>query len=83
MGNFNISIDAVGGHGCQRTIKDGGIVTGCSQTYCPDCTTREFVAFLKAKGVTVNAARFTHWPGEPSEVVDDLITGIRAGSFPE
>ena len=83
MGNFRIEIEAVGGHGCQREIKDGGEVYGCKAMGCPDCEARRFLKqFLAATGITAPVkATFTHWPGQPSEVVDDLHTGIRKGSF--
>lgn len=84
MGDFRIEIDAVGGHGCQREIKDGGVVAGCGQPYCPDCIARRFVAELKSKAFFdyPNAgAVLIHWPGSTNEVRDDLLTGIRKGSF--
>ena len=82
MGNFNINVDAVGGHGCSRDVKDGEVVAiGCGQPGCPDCLARKFVAELKAQGQIVNSARLTHWPGEKGQVIDDLLSGIREGSF--
>jgi hypothetical protein len=85
MGNFRIEIDAVGGHGCQREVKDGGTVAeSCGLAACPDCIARKFVAELKAAGVfnyPPASAKLTHWPGTPGEVRDDLLTGIRSGSF--
>jgi len=92
MGNFRIEIDGIGGHGCQREIKDGGKVEGCGRPFCPDCIARKFVAELRAAGVfTMNCpapdgvtcprAIFTHWPGAEGSVQDDLLTGIRKGSF--
>ena len=96
MGTFRIEIQAVGGHGCQREIKDGGTVNGCGQPNCPDCLARDFVQRLKAAGVFFGTAqlqngdatsspseyaRLTHWPGQPGEVRDDLLTATRSGSF--
>jgi len=81
MGNYIIEIEAVGGHGCERHVKDGGTNHGCHQFGCPDCETRAFVKHLKAQGNSIQSATFTHWPGQPSEVKDDLLTGIRTGSF--
>ena len=81
MGNYRVEVNAVGGHGCQREVKDGGTVYGCGRRDCPDCTAREFVAELKRRGNSVSSATLTHWPGEPSEVQDNLLTGIRKGSF--
>ena len=81
MGQFRIEVTAVGGHGCQREIKDGGTVPGCGQPGCPDCAARQFVARLKAEGNNVEKAELIHWPGQKDEVKDDLLTGIRSGSF--
>jgi hypothetical protein len=81
MGNFNISIDAAGAHGCNREILNGGKTLGCGRMSCPDCIARNFVEELKRRGVMVNAAILTHWPGTKEEVKDDLLTGIRAGHF--
>lgn len=81
MGQFRIEIIAVGGHGCQREVKDGEVVAGCGQSSCPDCAAREFVARLKASGNSIEKAELTHWPGTTTEVRDNLLTGIRSGSF--
>lgn len=81
MGTFRIEVQAVGGHGCQREVKDGGTVYGCRRMGCPDCETREFVERLKLQGNTVDVAKLTHWPGQSSEVSDNLLTRIRSGSF--
>ena len=81
MGNFRVEVEAVGGHGCQREIKDGGAVYGCQRMDCPDCITREFVGKLTAKGMKPSKATLTHWPGQETQVVDDLVSGKRIGSF--
>lgn len=81
MGNFVVEIEAVGGHGCQREIGDRGIVSGCRSDACPDCTARRFVADLRRKGNSLVRAKLIHWPGEHNQVVDDLMTGERAGKF--
>lgn len=96
MGTFRVEVQAVGGHGCQREIKDGGTVEGCGQPHCPDCITREFVGKMKAAGCYFQPeqpapvgpqpnvdgyARITHWPGQSGTVVDNLLTRIRSGSF--
>lgn len=81
MGTFRIEIEAVGGHGCQREKKDGDTLYGCRNMDCPDCRAREFVKTLQNTGCSVSSATLTHWPGEESEVKDDLITGVRKGSF--
>ena len=80
MGQYRVEVVAVGGHGCQREVKDGGTVTGCGGSYCPDCAAREFVDGLKRRG-HIERATLTHWPGTKEEVIDDLLTGKRKGSF--
>jgi hypothetical protein len=81
MGMFAVAVQAVGGHGCQRELKDGAEVAGCGQPTCPDCITRRYVAELRQSGASVESAKLTHWPGQPGQVVDDLLTKVRAGSF--
>lgn len=83
MGQFNISITAVGGHGCERRAVAGQkLWARCGRFGCPDCMAYDFVQQMKQKGHIVERAVFTHWPGEPSEVVDDLLTNERTkGSF--
>lgn len=81
MGQFIVQVDAVGNHGCERDKKDGEAVIGCERPNCTDCITREYVRRLKRAGTTVSDARITHWPNQASEVVDNLLTGIRVGSF--
>lgn len=80
MGQFRIEITAVGGHGCQREIKDGGMVPGCGEEGCPDCKVRRFLEDFR-KSNNVEQATLTHWPNTPHEVKDDLLTGVRTGSF--
>lgn len=81
MGDFIIKVKAVGGHGCQREVKDGEEVQGCKNINCPDCITREFVERLQRIGCSVGEATLTHWPGQEGTVVDDLLTKKRKGSF--
>lgn len=81
MGQFKIEVVAVGGHGCQREKKDGETLGFCGGPNCPDCLSRQFVAALRGQGQNVESATLTHWPGLQSQVVDDLKTGKRAGSF--
>jgi hypothetical protein len=81
VGQFIVHVDAVGNHGCQREKKDGEAVVGCEQSQCTDCITREYVRRLKRSGAMMSAAVVTHWPGSDSEVRDDLLTGMRSGSF--
>lgn len=83
MGNFRIEIDAVGGHGCDRAAKAGeklGPVPKNHTSTCPDCMARDFVDRLRAAGMFGHghdSATLTHWPGDPGEVVDDLLAGVR------
>lgn len=80
--DVRIELDADGTHGCQRDIKDGQIVkTICGDPNCPDCLTRQFVSDLKRQGHQIQSAKFINWPGQPTEVTDNLLTGIRTGSF--
>lgn len=81
MGTFRVEIQAVGGHGCNRSVKDGEINEGCKQPNCPDCIARHFVGLLKANYTNVESAVLIHWPGTKEEVRDDLLTGIRHGNF--
>lgn len=81
MGQYRIEITAVGGHGCQRELKDGQTVYGCGHRGCPDCSARALVDELRRNGNTVESAKLTHWPGTTTEVQDDLLTKVRKGSF--
>lgn len=88
MGDYSITVRAVGGHGCQREVKDGGtLAEKCGIPGCPDCMAREFVRELKAAGNTITAAVLRHWPADhphydgASEVSDNLVTHKRRGSF--
>lgn len=86
MGDFNVHVQAVGGHGCQREKKNGEVVEGCGQQTCVDCITRRYVTELK-NVASVKVAVLTHWPVEVAgytgqdEVRDNLLTNIRHGSF--
>jgi hypothetical protein len=81
MGKFRVLVEAIGGHGCEREIKDGSEVYGCQSRGCPDCAAREFVAELKRKGNNVEIATLTHWPETDHQVIDDLLTKKRTGNF--
>jgi hypothetical protein len=78
MGNFRFTMNAVGGHGCQRDKKDGETVEGCGESWCPDCKIREF---LKTLGCSIQTATLEHWPDTSEQVTDDLVTKTRKGSF--
>lgn len=81
MGMFRVQVQAVGNHGCQRDVKDGGIVEGCGLPGCTDCITRTYISALKASGASVENAYITHWPESPNSILDDLCTKVREGSF--
>lgn len=81
MGQFRVTVTAVGGHGCMRDLGDGEVVIGCDRPGCPDCLAREFVRRLKRSGATLEEAKLEHWPGTANTVTDDLVTGKRSGSF--
>lgn len=80
MGMHKIEITMVGGHGCDRDAKEGEkLAARCGNILlCPDCAAAELVERFPASfGFSGCGATFTHWPGEPGEVVDDLLTGTR------
>lgn len=82
MGQFKIEIIAVGGHGVDRDKKDGEEVDFFeSGTLTPDAEAKLAVQHLQQQGCNIESATITHWPGEESEVVDDLLTGKRKGNF--
>jgi hypothetical protein len=86
MGNFRIEIDACGGHGCGREVKEGETLKPCGSPSCPDCMARALVDDMKAKGMfgypPSAKATLTHRPDGPGTVVDDLLAGVRKkGSF--
>ncbi len=83
MGMFRVTVEATGGHGCQREKGDGEHVVGCERSGCPDCITREFVRRLRRCGAMVSKAQLVHWPDQVGQVHDDLLTGERRGTFPE
>lgn len=90
MGDYRITIEAVGGHGCGREAKDGEVVARCRRPNCPDCKVDALVQELKATGNSVAKATIEHWPvpgaagttrTENPGPVDDLLTGTRSGQF--
>lgn len=83
MGNFNLEVKAVGGHGCDRTTKEGGsLKLPYHGRNCPDCLFALFVEELKRNGCSISSATITHWPGENGQVVDDINTMKReSGQF--
>lgn len=87
MGHHRIEINMIGGHGCDRTAKEGETRTFCGLENCPDCAVRTLVEAFRKRGCFDNGteaernATITHWPGD-GEIVDDLLSGVRhKGSF--
>lgn len=89
MVDFKIVINAVGSHGQDCEKKNGDTVDFGTGT--PESIASEFVQKLKDSGVQVENAYVEHWPlenyggqiknGRTSQIVDDLISGKRIGSF--
>lgn len=72
MGDYRIELNLVGAHGCTRGPKEGDTVTGCGRIGCPDCETKAFIERLCSTGSSFTGGTFTHWPGTPTEVVDEI-----------
>lgn len=89
MGDFRVVVDGFGAHGCEREKGDGQPVLGCDRNQCPDCIAREYVRRLKRQGCIVRSAKIIHWPAgvrghkAENEIIDDLVSGIRKGTFPK
>ena len=91
MGDFRIIINGIGGHGQDRDKKDGEVVNFQEDANSPDALAENFVKDLQAKGINVENASIVHWPldnyggqlenGRSSQIVDNLLTGKRTGSF--
>lgn len=88
MGNFKIEIEAIGGHGDFREVKQGEPLPSYvdeGRDYpitSPDRSVREFVAEF-AKRNNVLSAKLVHWP-DTTPIVDNLLTGVREhGDFAE
>lgn len=96
MGDFRITVEGVGGHGCDRLAKPtvlgepGAHVNRCRRMDCPDCRAIDFVDTLKRSGCSVSVAKLEHWPvpgaagttrTEDPGPVDDLLSGMRDRSF--
>jgi hypothetical protein len=64
MGDFRMTIEAVGGHGCDRKAKQGDQVTGCGRMDCPDCVFSAFVSQMQRLGMKPNIATMHHWPAD-------------------
>lgn len=83
MGTFKIEITAVGGHGVDRKPKEGEDINPYNEgSNTPDALAKSFVEILKYQGTNILEAKFIHWPGEKSEVMDDILNCKRLkGNF--
>jgi hypothetical protein len=95
MGDYRITIEGFGNHGCARDATTGpdGLAqlryVRCRRDNCPDCQAERFVQQLKARGENVTKATLEHWPvpgagcgrTENPGPIDDLIELTRLGSF--
>ena len=82
MGTFKIEITAVGGHGQDRSKKDGEKVDFTEGGYySPEALAIRAINEFKHFGMVPSEAKIIHWPGEASEVQDDLLSGVRKGNF--
>lgn len=89
MGDFRVTIEAIGGHGCGRGTEKASVVTRCARVGCPDCLTVSYVESMKAIA-NVQVAKIEHWPvpgaagttrTEKPGPIDDLLAGTREGKF--
>lgn len=87
MGKFKIEITAVGGHGVERHKEVGETINFDAEgDWTPDSIAKQVAQVAKGefarRGIFLESAELIHWPGEPGEVRDNLLTGVRtAGSF--
>jgi hypothetical protein len=83
MGDFRMTIEAVGGHGCDRNAKAGDQVRGCGGETCPDCIFARFVSELQRAGMRPWKATFHHWPADMAAHDFPLATSERPPSLDE
>lgn len=89
MGDFRIVIDTVGGHGQDRDNEGGSPVNFGENT--PEAYFKKCVEEAISKGIISSdtKAKVIHWPTDnypesrnpEKQIVDDLLTGERTGSF--
>lgn len=84
MGDFKITIQAAGGHGCDRGAKEGEnlsfhAATLADETHvkthvknCPDCWARSIALEAKKLFPSSFSATLTHWPNGADQIVDDI-----------
>lgn len=83
MGSFRIVINAVGGHGVDRTPKEGESVNFYKEgNTSPDAFAKQIVEVMRYHGIQIDSAVLIHWPESESEVTDDLLNSKRQkGNF--
>ncbi len=65
MGDFRMTIEAQGGHGCDRQAKEGEqLMSSCGREGCPDCMFARFVSEMQRAGMRPYRATFQHWPAD-------------------
>lgn len=71
MGDFRITIEAIGGHGCGRgnelpppagRVDRGYDIQRCGRLGCPDCEATRLIEILRRNGCSVHSAKLEHWP---------------------
>jgi hypothetical protein len=82
VGNYRVEVTVLAGDGCHRDVADHGTVVGCGRPRCPDCAARRFVRELQGSGHLIENATLTRSTLTNKTVVDDLVSGLRKGSFP-
>jgi len=60
MGDFRITIEGVGNHGCARDVGNGPVYGRCMRDDCVDCQVSLFVE--QFRGSNISVARLEHWP---------------------
>lgn len=81
LGNFKIEIEAVGGHGCAREVKQGEVINydECNERE-PDVMAKRFVEEF-GKSNSIASAKLIHWP-DTTPIIDNLLTSVReSGDF--
>jgi hypothetical protein len=76
MGNFLISIEAVGGHGDDRNAKQGEKIVPLPAGLGVDNVAAEAVELVRSRGCSVVSATLTHWP-DSTPIIDDVVNGVR------
>ena len=80
MATVRIQLEVDGApSGCHREVKDGGTVTTlCAKPgECLDCMIRQFKNYMDQQNWKTNIAVIEH----PEGVKDDVVSGLRTGSF--